>query len=83
MNEPFPQPHKRLRFTIGGLMITIAGVALCLALLRPLSWMVRSVYPELAKMLERLATVETGLVLSCLAVGVFAAVRLMAEDEKM
>jgi hypothetical protein len=78
-----PRPKPRVRFTIGTLMISIAGVALLLVVLRPIAAVFRTITPEIAKFIDQMATFETGVVLSCLLIGGFAVMRLMAEDETM
>ena len=71
----------RPRYTIGGLMAVIAGIALVLTVLRLLGPALRSTYPELSAIANDWATPQTGMLLGFLAIGWFAAVRLMRMDE--
>ena len=71
----------RPRYTIGGLMAVIAGIALVLTVLRLLAPTLRATYPEFAAIANDWATPQTGMLLGFLAVGGFAALRLMRMDE--
>jgi hypothetical protein len=63
-------------------MITIAIAAVLLALLKPAARLYRDTSPEIARILDRLASIDTAIVLFCMIIGVYVTVRLMAEDEK-
>jgi hypothetical protein len=73
----------RPRFTIGGLMIAILVIALVLTALKPLAGFLEAANPALAKLMNEVATPETGIVLTCLVVGGFVTMKLMSLDEKM
>ncbi len=70
------------RFTIGGAMIAIGLIAILITALRPLGRMWSSVNPALGQAILRYATLETGLVLGCGVLGLYAVVLLMRMDEK-
>lgn len=70
------------RFTIGGLMLTIVAIALLLTALKPLAGFAESAYPALGRVLNEISTPETGIVLSCMAIGAFVVFKLMSLDEK-
>ncbi|MDB5350896.1 MAG: hypothetical protein JWN86_2143 [Planctomycetota bacterium] len=82
---PDPRPARtrlwKPRFTIGGVMISIAAIAIALTALRPIARSASSVYPLLSEFLVRFATVETGVVLSCLVIGAYVTIKLMSMDE--
>jgi hypothetical protein len=82
MPVPPPPRPKGPKFTIRALMIVIAATAIILSLLKPIAHLYRDVYPEVSRILERMASVDTAIVLTCLIIGVFVTLRLMGEDEK-
>ena len=78
-------PHaasRKHRLTIGGVMIAIAAIAVVLAALRPLARVMQSVYPAVSELIIHFATVETGVVLSCLVLGGYVTLWMMGLDEK-
>lgn len=71
----------RPRFTLGGVMIVIALIALVFAALRPVASVMQEVYPDLARWIEREANLTNGVLLSCLVLGGYVTLRLMSLDE--
>lgn len=69
------------RFTIGGLMITIGIIAVVLVALKPLAGFAETAYPALGKTINEFSTFETGVVLTCMAIGAFVVLKLMSLDE--
>ena len=62
-------------------MISIAAIALVLTALRPIVPALSTAYPALGSLIDRAATFETGVVLSCLVVGLFVTMKMMSMDE--
>lgn len=79
--RPIRTVFWRPRHTIGGLMATIVGVALVLAAVRFLAALLGPTHPALDAAIRRIATPEAGVVLACLAIGLFVTVKLMRADE--